>query len=74
MEQTTRKVMVVGHGVNEAAGAGDARLQLIRYPWKEVGEASDLQVWAFNTDGANPLDTGATLHFDFVAQQEWLDD
>ncbi len=75
-EKLTRNVMVLGviptAGVAQQPSAFTG-MRRIKFPWKEINEGSDLQVWAFNRD-VNTLTTGTIIDFEFVINGEWLRD
>ncbi len=69
------KVMVLGN-INFASTDSKEQfegMRKIKFPWKDIDEGSDLQVWAFNRD-SGALTTGTSLDFEFVINGEWLHD
>ncbi len=50
-----------------------SRMMKVRFPWKNIGENSILQVWAFNRF-TSALTTGGVIDFEFVMNNEWLKD
>ncbi len=68
-------VMQLGTIGFDSISSGDEQtfMRKIRFPWKMIAEGSDLQVWAFNRD-SGALTTGGNISFDFIINQEWLND